>query len=552
MKRTTPPPLATWMLEHLTFADRDDALAGDLLEEFRCGRSALWYWWQVASAVVIGCRRTIHRRLFRRPHAGVVQVHRSGHELTLLAEPEQWSATRFFGFMLATGLLNAVIAAWIICRVPGTFSPSLLALLARAVAVVAITSLAGVGAARFYWNRAPGPPAGTPRVSFAVFALASAAGWVWIPSAMLLSTQNSPATATIVAVGAAILGSGLRNAIPASPDPPNEMGMFAATLARPRFESAGYVVSICFYLALWAFAARQNVNAGAPIAVCAFVLAWNLTRAPRGDENSHRQIRSAAMRLARTAVPAILLTIYALLFGIEHRNEAAARSAVFAAANASSASVNQASLKSQPGGNGLMGWQSVILWPAPPQREGIIAPPPAQLLAPGSNQPLIIHFAGPYWYFHAPHTGPGPRAHQARGDPLSQPIVASDSIPLVMEARQNLAAEIPLSRCREIDLALDYRNEGASISVALLLADSAGHGRGQVYLGQQQVVGEWAGAATANGSDAATAQKVLRFDLPARARIRGFDQILVMFLTDPQYSLVGPRIAIRDFRLLPR
>lgn len=45
---------------------------------------------------------------------------------------------------------------------------------------------------------------------------------------------------------------------------------------------------------------------------------------------------------------------------------------------------------------------------------------------------------------------------------------------------------------------------------------------------------------------------MLRFDLPSRAPIRGFDQIIVMFLTDPQHALVGPRIAIEDFRLLPR
>ena len=34
MKRIEPPPLAAWMLEHWTAGDRDDALAGDLLESF--------------------------------------------------------------------------------------------------------------------------------------------------------------------------------------------------------------------------------------------------------------------------------------------------------------------------------------------------------------------------------------------------------------------------------------------------------------------------------------------------------------------------------------
>jgi len=56
MKRSADPPtMATWLLEHSTPGDRNDALEGDLLEEFRSGRSANWYWRQVVAAVVIGC-----------------------------------------------------------------------------------------------------------------------------------------------------------------------------------------------------------------------------------------------------------------------------------------------------------------------------------------------------------------------------------------------------------------------------------------------------------------------------------------------------------------
>ncbi len=59
MKSTDPPFMATWMLEHWAFGARNDALAGDLLEEFRCGRSTGWYWRQVLAAIVIGCSREI-------------------------------------------------------------------------------------------------------------------------------------------------------------------------------------------------------------------------------------------------------------------------------------------------------------------------------------------------------------------------------------------------------------------------------------------------------------------------------------------------------------
>jgi len=54
MKRENPPAVARWILEHLVPGKKNDALAGDLLEEFRCGRSSLWYWRQVLSAFVLG------------------------------------------------------------------------------------------------------------------------------------------------------------------------------------------------------------------------------------------------------------------------------------------------------------------------------------------------------------------------------------------------------------------------------------------------------------------------------------------------------------------
>jgi non-heme chloroperoxidase len=46
--------LATWILEHLAISLNREALAGDLLEKFRWGRSTTWYWRQVLTAVGIG------------------------------------------------------------------------------------------------------------------------------------------------------------------------------------------------------------------------------------------------------------------------------------------------------------------------------------------------------------------------------------------------------------------------------------------------------------------------------------------------------------------
>ena len=43
MKSIKSVALATWMLEHLAFGSDNEALCGDLLEEFQLGRSAAWY-----------------------------------------------------------------------------------------------------------------------------------------------------------------------------------------------------------------------------------------------------------------------------------------------------------------------------------------------------------------------------------------------------------------------------------------------------------------------------------------------------------------------------
>jgi hypothetical protein len=59
MRRSEPPSLATWMLDHAVPGGRDEGLAGDLLEEFRAGRSEGWYWRQVFSATVIGFTRML-------------------------------------------------------------------------------------------------------------------------------------------------------------------------------------------------------------------------------------------------------------------------------------------------------------------------------------------------------------------------------------------------------------------------------------------------------------------------------------------------------------
>lgn len=59
MRQINPPLLPAWLLEHVTPGGVNDALAGDLLEEFRLGRSRLWFWRQVFAALAIGLLKNL-------------------------------------------------------------------------------------------------------------------------------------------------------------------------------------------------------------------------------------------------------------------------------------------------------------------------------------------------------------------------------------------------------------------------------------------------------------------------------------------------------------
>ncbi len=53
MKSSRPPILVTKLLEWLASGPHGDALAGDLVEQYRQGRSAVWYWRQALLAIVV-------------------------------------------------------------------------------------------------------------------------------------------------------------------------------------------------------------------------------------------------------------------------------------------------------------------------------------------------------------------------------------------------------------------------------------------------------------------------------------------------------------------
>jgi hypothetical protein len=481
-----------------------------------------------------------------------------------------WALNRFLVFVVSAGLINAMIAAFVMCRLPAAHSPTLESLFLRATVDVVIGAVAGVIGAYLYWHSPASPFRTEAPLPFSLFALVCAAGWVWVPAMGMFSEQLSGANAVVAAIGAFFLGIGLRQSTfsffsPApklNPDPTyGSFDIFEESLYRPRGEAHGYLIAVGLFAALTALAFRENLIAAALLATTTFLFAWKWTFVSSAQ---HIPLyRRSALRLVLVAVPAILITVWALLDGVSHRNRAEAVAAL-AAAQATAAeqdSANEPQSKSSKAGTG--GYESLILWPFPEKKQ-IVPPIPAHtsFLAPGTTEPLIIRFDGAYWYLQPPDERPGPTAHQAHGTPLGAEIRSINDLPLVMDAHQPLGSSIPIARCREIEVEIENHDDRpGSIAMAVLLSDTSAPGKPELYLGQQPIV---PAELDRNSLDSALAVspapamndghslQTLRFPIPSAARIRNFNEITVMILPDAPNSLVGPKIAVRQFQLLPR
>ncbi len=408
------------------------------------------------------------------------------------ASLDPFAAKRFFALMVSAGLVNAMIAGFLLCSLPDSHAPTFSSLLVRAVFYVAIGGVAGVTGAWVYWKSPSSPFREEAPVPFPLFALVCASGWVWVPSMMLFFEQISPATAIVAVIGATMLAIGLREAtylvfaqrhlpVPA----PEKADLFAESLYRAPQEVYGYAIAILIYAGGWALVNRSNLSAAALLALSAFLFVWKrITVRPRKINGNH-EYRRATLRLACVVVPAVLVTIWALLDGVAHRNRG--DGVALAAGNGAGDRPNG---KRAAGGPGISGYESIILWPVPEKKQ-ILPPIPdrSSLLAPGTRKPLVIRFDAPYWYFQAPDKRPGPHAYQAHGTPLDADIQAHDFVPLFMEAHQQLGSSIPLSRCREIKVSiLNHDPRRGVLNLAVSLTDTTSPGKASVFLGQQPVM----------------------------------------------------------------
>lgn len=464
----------------------------------------------------------------------------AGPESHFLVETDRYRRSLWTAIFV--GLFAALSVAVLLCRSPQTSMPQMVVVL-LAGAYLAATAIFGTTGSYVYWLRsyarsAPG---------LIELLQSTVRGWYWIPAIVLLFRKDSAFAPAVAAAGAAILAFSLRREGPAALTPEHapaaaDHTLFAQTLRTTRTEWSGPAVAICLYSAVLMLSRRWLFLACAFLALAAFVFAWK--RTPAAHSLQYRVKLSALdLRQFRSAIPAFVVTILAMLAGAGHDLH------LWGMGLGHGSSTDLPKLQHPPATNGLGGHVSIILL-TPPREQRILAPLPTAPLLAGTrlNKPLVIQFDGEYWYFQPPDSGPGPGAYIAHESPLVADVHSVLQIPLLMQAHQRLGSPMPLTCCHSIEVELENRDQSpGTLDLSMSLSNSTAPGK-PVLLGLQHLQ-------SSEGSlwqtHSMPAHETLRFSIPAHGDIRQFDQIDMLIIPGPTRMRSGAKIAVRTIRLLP-
>jgi hypothetical protein len=164
-------------------------------------------------------------------------------------------------------------------------------------------------------------------------------------------------------------------------------------------------------------------------------------------------------------------------------------------------------------------------------------------------KPVIIPFDGAYWYFKHPETRPKANARIQHGDPIKANVRSTDHRELAMEAHQTLPNSISGDCCHAIRIELlNGDDRPGLIRIELLLRDTSGKPGTSVLLGSVPIPSSQLQHIPLNRPPV---PESLRFQIPAVARGKRFDEITVIIKPSSDRALAGSKIAIQNFVLIP-
>ncbi|HXN24406.1 MAG TPA: hypothetical protein VOA41_16825 [Candidatus Dormibacteraeota bacterium] len=164
MKSSQPPSLATWFLEHLVPGGKNEALAGDLLEDFRRRGSVAWYWRQVIMAILVGFSKELRTRwigiVFAIIYSSAIPWKQIGQNLEiqsllLLGLRLAWPVSLIYQIGFLTLLDAVALLAALIMYLGATRSLNLPRFLRGLLVAILVLSLGNIGVALLWIMHLP-------------------------------------------------------------------------------------------------------------------------------------------------------------------------------------------------------------------------------------------------------------------------------------------------------------------------------------------------------------------------------------------------------------
>jgi hypothetical protein len=384
------------------------------------------------------------------------------------------------------------------------------------------------------------------------FLLGSAAAWVLLPPMLLCGQWGSGWAAAISACACAAAAASMWGRVARAGAESDEVrepwvgGPHFADLPAPDSgRPQAFAIAVCVELAVVLGNRGELFWATVLAGVAGFVLVWkrlSALHAPARDG-----LGSPAMRGGAAVVLALLILMPLLLL----RRGGAHGGAETAEAAARTRAETARSGAGEQSGGGADAYRGIVLFTVQDKKKEL-PPLPMQrdLLRTGKAKPLVIAFAGSYWYFQAPQQGPGLHPHMAHGDPVAVNIYSTGWVPLAMQAHQTLARPVDLRSCGAMEVTVrNGDNRRGRIEMGVLLTDTTGPGKPSMYLGTQPLVST---EAEYFSFKARPVSEVVRFAIPARGGLRKFDGITVFFFPGMERETLGAKVGIEQFELEPR
>jgi hypothetical protein len=131
---------------------------------------------------------------------------------------------------------------------------------------------------------------------------------------------------------------------------------------------------------------------------------------------------------------------------------------------------------------------------------------------------------------------------------MSADIHSSDTIPLFMEAHQNLGGHIDLSCCAKIRLSVgSISSRAGTIALELRLKDTSLPGMSPLSLGKIVFP-----SSREQDPRRTPVEETMTFPIPRDFPLQRFDEITVAVHSASDWMLIGPRLSIKQFELIPR